>query len=234
MTAASDTVLDALPCGFLQVDAHDRVVHGDLRLTTWTGLSRATVQGRRLTDLFPSATGLAPVLAEVRRDAQPRVLAQLLGQWVIPAASADGRSEMQQECHVVPLAHPAHHLAISILDVTPLVVGHQRAEALVNERSAALARAERALSELTARENALRESEALLREHKDRLDLALEAANTCTWDNDMTRNILKLDEHWMTLLGGKPEALGLPGHKLLRIVHPDDRAATRRHIRSCY
>ncbi len=238
MTPVSHSSLDALPCGFLQLDAADRVVLWNRRLETWTGLARADVVGRPLVELFPRAPALPRVLAEVRASGQPRVLAQMFHHWLIPIPLTDGApgglTEMQQECHLVPLAEPAGHLALSLLDVTPLVAGHQRAQALVAERTAALARAEQAVRDLTARETALRESEALLREHKDRLDLALEAANTCTWDNDMVHNILKLDEHWMALLGGKPEPVELPGHQLLRRVHPDDRAATVRHIRDCY
>ena len=140
-TAPTTSSLDALPCGFLQLDASDRVVEWNQRLERWTGRSRAEVAGRCLTEIFPDNHSLDALLAEVRTNRRPRVLAQMFHRRLIPVplppGHLSGLAEMQQECHLVPLESPAGHLAISILDVTPLVVGQQRAQAMTAERTRA-------------------------------------------------------------------------------------------------
>jgi PAS domain S-box-containing protein len=133
--------LDALPCGFVQLDEEDRVVLWNQRIERWTGLARAAVVGRRLSEVFSENPAIAPLLAEVRAHRRPRVLAQIFHRRLIPVTLPPGHlsglTEMQQECHLVPLESPAGHIAISILDVTPLVVGQQRSRVLVAERNRA-------------------------------------------------------------------------------------------------
>jgi len=143
--APTTHALDALPCGFLQLDEGDRVVEWNQLLERWTELRRAEVIGRRLPEIFPGNPSLGPLLVEVRASSRPRVLAQVFHRRIIPVplppGHLSGLTEMQQEGHIVPLRSPAGHLAISILDVTPLVVGQQRSQAL----SAARIRAEDAV-----------------------------------------------------------------------------------------
>ena len=141
VTAPTTSSLDALPCGFIQLDASDRVVEWNQRLERWTGRSRAETTGHSLIEIFPENPALANLLAEVRANRRPRVLAQMFHRRLIPVplppGHLSGLAEMQQECHLVPLESPAGHLAISIVDVTPHVVGQQRTQAMVVERNLA-------------------------------------------------------------------------------------------------
>ena len=129
-----EPLLDALPCGLLQLDPENRVVRWNQRLQLWTGLTFATVRGRPLTEIFPTATRLGPLLADIRVQRQPRVLAQMFHHWLIPVplptGHISGYPEMQQECHLQPLTDPPDHLAITILDVTATTVGQQRGRTL--------------------------------------------------------------------------------------------------------
>jgi PAS domain S-box-containing protein len=140
-SVATSAPLDALPCGFVELDPDDRVVHWNRRLERWTGLPLAQVAGRPLPEVFPGNPAIAPLLAEIRASRRPRVLAQVFHHRLIPvplpAGHLSGLAEMQQECHVVPLDSPAGHVAITILDVTPLVVGQQRSQQLLIERNRA-------------------------------------------------------------------------------------------------
>jgi nitrogen fixation/metabolism regulation signal transduction histidine kinase len=134
LAALPSVLLDALPCGFLQLDENDCIVLWNQRLERWTGRARAEVIGQRLGEIFPGNPAIGTLLAEVRASRRPRVLAQMFHRRLIPvplpSGHLSGLAEMQQECHVVPLETPAGHLAISVLDVTPLVVGQQRSQAL--------------------------------------------------------------------------------------------------------
>ena len=76
-------------------------------------------------------------------------------------------------------------------------------------------------TDITARRNA----EAELRFHRERLDLALDASHTCTWDSDLVTRRLFLDARWATMLGGAPQSLETSVRRMLTLVHPDDRRA---------
>ncbi len=150
----TNPLLDSLPCGFIELDGEDRVVQWNQRLERWTGQSGAAVAGRKLGEVFPGNPAIGPLLAEVRASRRPRVLAQMFHHRLIPiplpTGHLSGLAEMQQECHLVPLETPAGHLALSILDVTPLVVGQQRSQALVAERNRAEEAVQRRASFLEA------------------------------------------------------------------------------------
>ena len=154
--SATHASIDALPCGFVQLDAADRVVLWNQQFEHWTGLARAVVTGRSFAELFPGDPGLSALLAEIRAQGRPRVLAQMfhgrLFRVPLPPGHLSGLAEMQQECHVVPLVEPAGHLALTVLDVTPRVVGQRRLQSLLAERTAARDRAERSLRDLAQRE----------------------------------------------------------------------------------
>ncbi len=228
---AARPALDALPCGFLQLDAEDRVVQWNQRLERWTRVPRGLALGRTLTKLFPASHELSRVLAETRTQGRPRVLAQQFHRWLIPvplpSGHISGLADMQQECHLVPLAEPAGHLAITILDVTPLLIGQRRSQALVAELTDARDRAETALRTQA-------EGEAQLLNYRDRLELALDAANTCTWESDVSGNVLRLDARWSLMLGGEARTTTSHPFAAIKLVHPADRAATLRHYRECH
>ena len=154
-----EPLLDALPCGLLQLDPENRVVRWNQRLQLWTGLTFPTVRGRPLTEIFPTATRLGPLLADIRVQRQPRVLAQMFHHWLIPVplptGHISGYPEMQQECHLQPLTDPPDHLAITILDVTATTVGQQRGRTLHTELAAARDQAELSLRDLQEHEFAL-------------------------------------------------------------------------------
>ena len=152
-------LIDALPCGLLQLDAEDCVVRWNQCLQRWTGRSLESVQGRRLTEIYPDAPKLGRLLAETRASRQPRVLSQMFHHWLIPVplpvGHISGFSEMQQECHLRLLAAPSDHLAITLLDVTAGVVGQQRGRAMNRDLIAARDRAELSLRDLEEHEFAL-------------------------------------------------------------------------------
>ncbi len=154
--SATHASLDALPCGFVQIDGADRVVLWNQQIERWTGLTRAAASGRAFAELFPDDPGLSALLADVRAGGRPRVLAQMfhgrLFRVPLPPGHLSGLAEMQQECHIVPLVEPAGHIALSVLDVTPRVVGQRRLQTLLAERTAARDRAERSLRDLAQRE----------------------------------------------------------------------------------
>lgn len=78
-----------------------------------------------------------------------------------------------------------------------------------------------------------RQAEAEIASYRERLELALGAANTCTWDNDLVADRLILDSRWSVMLGGEPLPVETTARRLLTIVHPDDRhaaLATRRRL----
>jgi PAS domain S-box-containing protein len=70
---------------------------------------------------------------------------------------------------------------------------------------------------------ARRETEAELENHRQRLDLALDAGNTCTWDNDLETGRITLDARWAAMLGHPPHETTTTARGLLSLVHPDDR-----------
>ncbi|BET69211.1 hypothetical protein ASA1KI_41290 [Opitutales bacterium ASA1] len=70
---------------------------------------------------------------------------------------------------------------------------------------------------------ARRETEAELENHRQRLDLALDAGNTCTWDNDLETGRITLDARWAAMLGHPPYETTTTARGLLTLVHPDDR-----------
>ena len=150
------SLLDALPCGLLQIDAEDRVVHWNQCLESWTGLTAEAVRQRPLTKIFPGAPRLEAVLAEIRASGQPRVLSQMFDHWTIqvrpPEGHSSGLTEMQQECHLRLLTEPAGHMVITILDVTAAVVGQQRNRTLNAELVNARDRAELSLRDLQEHE----------------------------------------------------------------------------------
>jgi PAS domain S-box-containing protein len=74
---------------------------------------------------------------------------------------------------------------------------------------------------------------AQLASYRDRLELALDSANTCTWDNDFSTGRLLLDARWSVMLGGPAQPTETTPAQLLRLVHPADRQralAARRHL----
>ena len=156
---ATEPLLDALPCGVLQLDQADRVVQWNRQLARWTGLSAEEVWGRPLPEIFPTASRIGPLLTEVRQSRQPRVLSQMFHHWLIPVRLPDhhisGLTEMQQECHLSPLPGQEGHLVITILEVTAGVVGQQRSRVKNLELSTARDKAERAFQDLVGHQFAI-------------------------------------------------------------------------------
>jgi len=81
-----------------------------------------------------------------------------------------------------------------------------------------------------------RENERLLEEvkaAKERLDLALHAANILIWDWDARRGNVILDGSWAGMLGVGKEGGTRTMEQLADTVHPDDKASVRRALTEC-
>jgi diguanylate cyclase (GGDEF)-like protein/PAS domain S-box-containing protein len=75
-----------------------------------------------------------------------------------------------------------------------------------------------------------RRAERALAEAKERLELALDAANLAEFDYDLESDIMYLGHGWASLLGRSPAPSMISGADLREQVHPDDRAAVRAEI----
>ena len=73
-----------------------------------------------------------------------------------------------------------------------------------------------------------------LRLQRERLELALTASDTCTWEADFVKNVLRLDARWSAMIGAEFRPTESIYHGLLRHAHPDDRAESVRAFRACY
>jgi len=69
-----------------------------------------------------------------------------------------------------------------------------------------------------------------LAEAKERLELALGAANSAEWDFDLESNAIYLGPGWAGLLGRRPVAATMRGVDVDALVHPDDRPAVRNEL----
>jgi len=81
-----------------------------------------------------------------------------------------------------------------------------------------------------------RENERLLeqvKEAKERLDLALEAANILIWDWDMRRTDVFLGGNWAIILRVGKEASARPVNELAEMVHPDDLPKVKQALQKC-
>jgi signal transduction histidine kinase len=81
-----------------------------------------------------------------------------------------------------------------------------------------------------------RENERLLeqvKEAKDRLDLALEAANILIWDWDMRRTDVFLGGNWAIILRVGKESSTRTVSELAGIVHPDDLPRVKQALQRC-
>lgn len=138
--------VNALPCGFFELDEANRVLVWNQRMEQWTRRNEAEVAGQSLTELFPEAGGAGKVLARVRATGQPQVLSQILHQYFLPvplpANHLSGFSHMQQECYVTPVPERPGHIAVTITDVTAHVVGQARVRAVHRELAEARERLE--------------------------------------------------------------------------------------------
>lgn len=141
--------VDALPCGFLEVDAENRVVTWNEWLVRWTKRPRTEVLGRTLLELYADEYRLHRAVATARTTGQPRVYSQHLHHYLIPvelpAHHISGFSRMQQECHVVPTRDQLGHVVITISDVTSVVVGQTQSVLARKELARARDQAESAL-----------------------------------------------------------------------------------------
>jgi diguanylate cyclase (GGDEF)-like protein/PAS domain S-box-containing protein len=72
-----------------------------------------------------------------------------------------------------------------------------------------------------------------LAEAKERLELALGAANLAEWDYDLEANAIYLGSGWAGLLGRRPVAGIVSGLDVDERVHPDDRPAVRNELVAC-
>ena len=81
-----------------------------------------------------------------------------------------------------------------------------------------------------------RENERLLeqvKEAKERLDLALEAANILIWDWDMRRTDVFLGGSWAVILRVGKEASPRTADELAELVHPDDLPKVKQALQNC-
>jgi len=75
-----------------------------------------------------------------------------------------------------------------------------------------------------------RRAERALAEAKERLELAVGAANLAEWDFDLESNAIYLGSGWAGLLGRRPVAGVMSGADVNELVHPDDRPAVRKEL----
>ncbi len=81
-----------------------------------------------------------------------------------------------------------------------------------------------------------RENERLLeqvKEQKERLDLALQAANILIWDWDVRRTNVLLDGSWAIILRVGKETSALTLDELAHLVHPDDLHKVKQALSKC-
>jgi PAS domain S-box-containing protein len=81
-----------------------------------------------------------------------------------------------------------------------------------------------------------RENERLLeqvKQAKERLDLALEAADILIWDWDVRRGNILLDGSWSSILGVGKEASARDLDELAAMVHPEDLPKVRQALTDC-
>jgi len=81
-----------------------------------------------------------------------------------------------------------------------------------------------------------RENERLLeqvKEQKERLDLALQAANILIWDWDVRRTNVLLDGSWAIILRVGKETSALTLDELAHMVHPDDLHKVKQALSKC-
>ena len=81
-----------------------------------------------------------------------------------------------------------------------------------------------------------RENELLLeqiKEQKERLDLALQAANILIWDWDARRTSVLLDGSWAIIMRVGKETSALTLEELAQMVHPDDLPKVKRALSDC-
>jgi|GEM_PF-2951772 len=74
-------------------------------------------------------------------------------------------------------------------------------------------------------------AELVLRERRERLDLAQEAARYVTWEWDADTHELIVDERVEAVFGIRPQQAGKTSEEFLRLIHPDDRGRLRQFLR---
>jgi diguanylate cyclase (GGDEF)-like protein/PAS domain S-box-containing protein len=75
-----------------------------------------------------------------------------------------------------------------------------------------------------------RRAERALAEAKERLELAVGAANLAEWDFDLESNAIYLGSGWAGLLGRRPIAGIMNGADVNELVHPEDRPTVRKEL----
>ncbi len=83
------------------------------------------------------------------------------------------------------------------------------------------------VSDLTA----VKVAEQELRGVRQRLERALRASRTCTWENDVAAGITILDGGWAEMIGLAPAETRATARELLAGAHPDDRASLFAELR---
>jgi PAS domain S-box-containing protein len=75
-----------------------------------------------------------------------------------------------------------------------------------------------------------KERERELRVLKERLELAIDAANLGIWDWDMTTDDVQFNDNWATMLGYEPDQIAPRLEEWKGRIHPDDRATVERAL----
>jgi len=121
---------DALPWGFLQINSADCIVCWNQWLEKQTDKPRETVLGKKLAEVYPERPIIATIIKQIRKDGRPKVLSQLIHRYFLPINLSEhhmsGFDMMQQECYLVPLSRKGGAIAITLRDVTSVVVGRSR------------------------------------------------------------------------------------------------------------
>lgn len=140
-------ILDAAPYGTLVVDGGNGILFANQWVLRQMGRSREELIGSDIESLCNPSPLVLRQLVLAREQGRPVILSQRLHGYFLPIPlpvhHVSGFTHMQQETTIVPLAGSDHRMAITIRDVTSVVVGDKRLKQLQRDLESARERAER-------------------------------------------------------------------------------------------
>jgi diguanylate cyclase (GGDEF)-like protein/PAS domain S-box-containing protein len=167
-TLTDFSLYDYMPVGVFIVSKNLDIIYWNRCMEEWTGLTRQSVTGALLLDLFPNlaAPRYLNRIKEIFQGAPPTVFSSQLHKYLIPAPLPGGKFRIQYTVvNSMPTGEPRQfHALFSIQDVTSLseaITNHNIAHQNLLEEMAERKKTEAALKEtaieLNRLNNALRE-----------------------------------------------------------------------------